>query len=152
MIKVIKYLRVFQTWPFAGQHYIQPDLSSLLYSKDKVHSSAQRLSFSQLAAWYKLSLVHIEYLYIRWLWSRWSLISKVTLWSSVGGAAALGLAWDAVTWDILSPRVVLLFYSGKGLCFISDYLSPTELPPPPHTQNTHFVYIAIYCDTRGVTI
>lgn len=68
-----------------------------------------------------LSLVHIEYLYSMWRGSR-SLISKVTCWASAGSAAATGLAWDAVTWDILSPRRVLVSLWGRGLCFLVSCL------------------------------
>lgn len=72
-----------------------------------------------------LSLVRIEYLYSVWLGSR-SLISKVTCRASAGSAAARGLAWDGVTWDILSPQCVLLFYWHRGLCFLAECLHRTQ--------------------------
>lgn len=69
----------------------------------------------------RLSLVHMEYLYSRWLRSR-SLISKVTCRASVGGTGVLGLACNEVTWDILSPWCVYFVHLGKGLCFMVEYL------------------------------
>lgn len=40
----------------------------------------------------------------------------------MGGVGAVGLAWDEITWDILSPQCVLLFHLGKGLCFVVECL------------------------------
>lgn len=72
-----------------------------------------------------LSLVRIEYLYSVWPGSR-SLISKVTCRASAGSAAALGLAWDTVTWDILYPQCVLLSLRDHGLCFLVECLRLTQ--------------------------
>lgn len=79
---------------FAGQHAMQPQLSSL-YSNDNLFFCRTALFLSLPAARARLSLVHIEYLYSRWLGSR-SLISKVTCRSLRGGCwcAGVGLGWS----------------------------------------------------------
>lgn len=38
----------------------------------------------------------------------------------------MGLVWDEVTWDILSPRCVLLFHLGKGLYCVVDCLPQAQ--------------------------
>lgn len=123
MIKVIKYLPIFQTWPLQANTSCSHICAS--YIEMTAPSSAQQPSFSLPAARARLSLVHIEYLYSKRLGSR-SLISKVTCWASAGSAGALSLAWDEVTWDIMSPQCVLLFYRGKGLCFVEECLHHTH--------------------------
>lgn len=108
---------------FTGPISTQPQLFALLYSNDNIlllPNSPPSLSPLHEPG---LSLVRIEYLYSVWLGSR-SLISKVTCWASVGSAAVRGLAWDGVTWDILSPLCVLLFYWHRGLCFFAGVLTP----------------------------
>lgn len=125
VIKMIKYLQIFQTWPLQARHSTQPQLFALLYSNDNIlllPNSPPSLSPLHEPG---LSLVRIEYLYSVWLGSR-SLISKVTCWASAGSAAARGLAWDGVTWDILSPQCVLLFYWHRGLCFLAECLHCTQ--------------------------
>lgn len=108
VIKMIKYLQIFQTWPLQARRSTRTQLFAQLYSNDNIlllPNSPPSLSLLHEPG---LSLVRIEYLYSVWLGSR-SLISKVTCWASAGSAAVRGLAWDGVTWDILSPQCVLLF-------------------------------------------
>lgn len=125
VIKMIKYLQIFQTWPLQARRSTRPPLFARPYSNDNIlllPNSPPSLSPLHEPG---LSLVRIEYLYGVWLGSR-SLISKVTCWASAGSAAARGLAWDGVTWDILSPQCVLLFYWHRGLCFLAECLHRTQ--------------------------